>query len=73
MAAFVETGWLKGARVRTARKPHRCDYWRGLLSGGRCPRVIQPGEQYVEGERNDTAGGFGTDRYCLEHAQESAA
>lgn len=68
----ITEGWLKGSTIRRARKAHRCDYWRGLAAGGKCPNIIQPGEDYAEGEPNDEAGGFGHDRYCLTCAGEEA-
>lgn len=67
----VEDGWLKGSPIRTARKPHRCNYWQGLSNGGRCSHIIQIGEQYVEGDGNDEAGGYGNDRYCMAHITET--
>ena len=63
MPATIKDGWLAGAIVRTARKDHGCDYWRG--AAGRCRNPIHAGERYVEGDPNPTAGGFGHDRYCL--------
>lgn len=69
MARFIEAGDWKGARIRTARKAGRCDYWRGLW--GRCQNQIEAGETYFDGEMApDKAGGFGRDRYCLEHIGE---
>lgn len=68
MPKFMESGWLEGNVIRTARKAHRCDYWMGMSCGGQCRRIIQPGEQYVEGDANDEAGGFGYDRICMDHA-----
>lgn len=58
--------------VRTARKAGRCDYWRGLSRGGRCPHEIAVGERYIEGELSGKAGGFGRDRYCMTHAGDVA-
>jgi hypothetical protein len=48
------------AKLRTARKAHKCD-------NPRCPKVIQPGDEYVDsGDANPaSAGGFGTSRFCL--------
>jgi hypothetical protein len=66
---FMETGWLKGNAVRTARKSYRCDFWKGQSSGGFCRNKIEPGDQYVEGDPNDEAGGFGRDRVCMACAQ----
>ncbi len=65
MVATITDGWLAGAIVRTAREDHGCDDWLGASSGGVCGNTIQAGERYAEGEPNDTAGGFGFDRYCL--------
>ena len=66
MSGQVNSGWAKGQVIRTARKPGRCDYWMG--EAGRCRHIIQKGERYVEGERNDfKAGGWGCDRWCSEH------
>ncbi len=65
MPVTIQSGWLAGAAVRTARKDHGCDYWRGASSGGVCGSTIHAGERYAEGDRNATAGGFGCDRYCL--------
>jgi hypothetical protein len=61
----IQDGWLKGHCIRRARKAHRCDYTHGVYNGGRCKTIIQPGDFYAEGEGNDSAGGFGNDRYCL--------
>lgn len=36
------------------------------------PRIIKPGDSYAEGSPNDTAGGFGQDRYCLDCAGPEA-
>jgi hypothetical protein len=52
--------------VRTARKQYRCEYFRGTENGGRCKNRIEAGQRYVEGEPNDTAGGWGNARYCLD-------
>lgn len=65
---LMEAGWMKGSVIRTARKRHRCNYWMGTTNGGRCRHIIQPGEDYVEGDPNDDAGGYGNDRICMEHA-----
>ena len=70
MARYMEVGWLKGNLVRRARKPHQCNYWMGLQAGGRCRHIIQPGEEYAEGDANEEAGGFGCDRICMKHASE---
>lgn len=68
----VADGTWKGQPIRRARKAHRCDYWHGSQNGGRCKNTIQPGEDYVQGELNDDAGGFGHDRYCLDCAGPEA-
>jgi hypothetical protein len=67
--AIQPGAWLDGHPIRRARKRYTCDYWHGrpadpALPSGRCKNVIQPGDLFVEGERNDEAGGFGYDRYC---------
>jgi hypothetical protein len=65
MAAILIGGWLDGNLVRTARKPHRCDFY---PSARRC-NDISVGDRYCEGECNpDNAGGFGQYRYCFECA-----
>ena len=48
------------AKLRQARKPHRCD-------NSVCRTAIAAGEQYIDpGDSNpDSAGGFGGYRYCL--------
>lgn len=63
----VEAGPWKGYRVRTARKAGRCEFWLGAK--GRCPNEIKAGDDYIEGELSDSmkAGGFGRDRYCMDH------
>lgn len=71
-ARVIQGGWLDGNRIRRARKDYRCDYWRGLQNGGMCKTRIKAGDLYAEGERNDTAGGYGVDRYCLACAGEEA-
>lgn len=74
MTTWIKGGWLDGHPVRRARKAHVCNYWWGNGSqhpqgkSGRCHNAINPGDLYVEGERNDTAGGFGADRYCVDCA-----
>jgi hypothetical protein len=71
MPIIIAEGWLKGHCSRRARKAHRCVYDRvsfddrGKRTLIRCKINIQPGEAYAEGDRNDDAGGFGNDRFCL--------
>lgn len=68
----VTEGTWKNHLIRRARKAHTCDYYRGRLNGGRCGAKIAVGDDYMEGEMNDDAGGFGHDRYCLECAGPEA-
>lgn len=64
----VDRGTWLGSIIRTARKAGRCDYYLGVARGGRCANIIAVGSQYFEGELSDSkAGGFGRDRYCMEH------
>jgi hypothetical protein len=73
MTQQITGGWLDGHLIRRARKPTRCDYWRGLDNGGRCNAPIQPGDLYAEGDCTlDRAGGFGHHRYCLSCAGPEA-
>ena len=65
---WIQSGWLEGHPIRKARNAGQCDFWRGALHGGCCKTMIKPGDYYAEGERNDDAGGFGRDRYCMECA-----
>jgi hypothetical protein len=71
MVKLLKGGWLDGHCLRRARKPHRCVFDRvsfddrGTRTLIRCKTNIQPGDLYAEGDRNDDAGGFGCDRYCL--------
>jgi len=67
MTRAVESGLWKGNAIRTARKGGRCEYWMGAQ--GRCPNVIQPGDDYFEGEMTDDfkAGGFARQRWCMNH------
>lgn len=58
------SGWLKGRRVRQARKAGTCDYLNGVI-WRKYPHTVQPGALYVEGDPNESAGGYGNDRYCL--------
>lgn len=64
--------------VRVARKRHRCanahaaDVGNPLVANI-CKRYIEAGERYVEGELNETAGGFGHDRICEPCAQAGQA
>lgn len=56
-------------RLRTARKAGRCANAHAAEVGNAlvkdvCKRTIGVGDQYVEGELNETAGGFGRDRVC---------
>lgn len=59
----------------TARKRHRCVNAAAAERGNPavadiCKRVIEKGEQYVEGDANPyEAGGFGFDRGCLACAE----
>ena len=70
----ITGGWLAGHRVRTANKPHRCDYWRGARDGGTCRAPIAPGEQYVEGEPDlDAENPWAMERYCLSCVARSYA
>jgi hypothetical protein len=71
MSITVQTGTWAGQPLRVARKPHRCDYWHGL-ERGKCAAIILPGDYYLQGEMNDSAGGWGYDRYCMECAGEEA-
>lgn len=64
MENTVKASWLQGQPIRRARKKHRCNYWHGMNSGGRCQNIIATGDLYVQGDPNDTVGGFGADRYC---------
>jgi hypothetical protein len=66
MTQRITGGWLDGHPIRKARKAHLCDYWHGIHNGGRCNKPINPGDQYVEGDPNDDAGGYGADRYCFD-------
>jgi hypothetical protein len=68
----VEKGTWRGAPIRKARKAGRCDYWRGAQAGGMCAARIAPGDFYMQGEMNDTAGGWGSDRYCMDCAGPEA-
>lgn len=54
---------------RTARKRGRCANAHAADVGNPkvadiCKRYIEPGDRYVEGELNESAGGFGRDRIC---------
>lgn len=66
MTLQVQGGWLDGNNIRKARKPYRCQYWRG--KEGRCDQVIPVGGLYVEGELSDCNptrnGVFLQDKYC---------
>lgn len=69
MTEHVKTGIWAGHRIRTARKPGQCDY--SLGRKGRCPNRIEKGDRYFDGELNPyKAGGFATDRYCMEHVND---
>jgi hypothetical protein len=64
----VQGGWLDGSAIRKARKPFKCEYWRGASNGGRCRKPIQPGDFYVVGEGNGETGPNGVllqDKYCV--------
>lgn len=56
----VTSGWLAGHAIRVARKAGPCQYGRRF-----CRAMIGVGDEYVEGEANDDAGGYGSDRYCM--------
>lgn len=63
-ADICESGWLKGNRIRTARKAGKCADFR------HCGNMIAAGDRYVEGDIDiDKAGGFGRDRLCLSCAE----
>ena len=72
MTLEVKGGWLDGSAIRRARKPYKCQYWRGKSSGGYCKKPINPGDYYVEGEMSDAGttrnGVFILDKYCPECA-----
>jgi hypothetical protein len=57
----------KGVRLRTARKDGRCANATAHIAGNApgCERLILAGDRYMEGDRNETAGGFGFDRICM--------
>lgn len=61
---LVDSGTWRGNVIRRARKGSRCDYFHGAAIG-KCKNRIEPGDLYLEGEMNDTAGGYGSDRYCM--------
>lgn len=72
----IEQGWLAGHLIRRARKPCRCQYWRGALSGGTCRKEIAIGDLYVEGEGTGETSRNGVllqERYCVECAGDGAA
>lgn len=60
----LESGWLKGKKVSMARKAGRCDYLHSDAQR-KYDHTIEPGDLYVYGDPNESAGGFGMDRYCL--------
>lgn len=62
MAIEVSGGIYAGHLIRQARKPGKCG----------CGCAIAVGDLYLEGEGNDTAGGFGRDRLCLDCAGPEA-
>jgi hypothetical protein len=70
MTITVQSGTWAGFPIRKARKPGRCDYWRGV--DGRCKARIHAGDYYQQGEMNDDAGGYGNDRYCMDCAGDEA-
>jgi hypothetical protein len=76
MTLEVKGGWLDGSPIRRARKPYKCDYWRGKSAGGRCNKLIPIGGFYVEGEMSDAQqtrnGVFLRDKYCLKCAGPEA-
>jgi hypothetical protein len=59
---LVESGPYKGYRIRTARKPGRCDNFRRG-----CTVIIERGHRYVEGDGHPTTGplGLARERLCL--------
>lgn len=61
---------LNGHCVRRARKKYNCDGW--ATKG--CEVIIEPGNEYVEGDSDiDRAGGFGHKRYCSVCCQREIA
>ena len=50
---------LTSRLVSVARKAGHCD-------NGICAGRIEVGDEYVNGESNVNAGGFGRDRYCAD-------
>lgn len=69
MPQGTNQGGPRGLVVRTARKRHRCANAHAADVGNPkvtdiCSRYIDPGQQYVEGDLNESAGGFGRDRIC---------
>lgn len=67
---IVQSGTWRGNPIRKARKPGKCEYWRG--EAGRCKAPIAAGDYYMQGEMNDAAGGYAADRYCMHCAGEEA-
>jgi len=65
----VEGGAWNGYLIRTARKEGQCNYSRGE-GIGRCPNILKPGDQYVEGDVIDLP--FTRARYCMQCAGPEA-
>lgn len=59
MRKIIRGGWLDDSIVRKARKRHACE-------NPQCPRDIERGDLYVEGDIDPyRAGGFGHERFCI--------
>lgn len=56
---LVKAGFYEGHLIRRARVAGKCE------ENARCETIIQPGDHYVEGHGNGTAGIFGKERICL--------
>ena len=67
----IKGGSFDGHLIRRARKPYTCEAWLGSKHG-KCRKSIPAGTYYAEGEPNDTAGGYGRARLCLDCAGPEA-
>lgn len=76
MAIQVQGGTWDGTEIKKARKPYKCEYYRGSANGGWCRKPIAVGDYYAAGEPDDIQYGRNgvilTAHWCLQCAGPEA-
>lgn len=74
MTLQIQGGVWDGTDILKARKPYKCEYWRG--KSGRCRAPICVGDYYAAGEPEDIQTGRNgvilRDHWCLSCAGPEA-